>query len=118
MATFKTEIQNRRADGTYQVRIRVTHNRVVRRISTPLFVTSAELTRGLKIKNTFIIEKCNALISKCRDACNNMDNIKALPADKLTDKLKAHLQGGERFSLDFIGYMRSKAVGMSYSKIG
>jgi integrase len=115
MATFKAEIQNRRADGTYQVRIRVTHNRVVRRISTHLFVTAADLTRGLKIKNTFIIEKYNALISKCRDACNNIDNIKTLSADDLADRLKIHLQGGERFSLDFIGYMKTKATGMKKS---
>jgi hypothetical protein len=27
MATFKTEIQNKRADGTYNVRIRLTHKK-------------------------------------------------------------------------------------------
>lgn len=50
MATFKIEIQNKRADGTYNLRIRVTHNTVVRRISTNLYVTGEELTRSKKLK--------------------------------------------------------------------
>lgn len=45
MATFKAEIQNKRQDGTYNIRIRVTHNRVVRRLSTNIYVTAEDLTR-------------------------------------------------------------------------
>jgi hypothetical protein len=37
MATFKIEIQNRRKDNTYNLRIRVTHNRILQRILTHLF---------------------------------------------------------------------------------
>lgn len=116
MATFKAEIQNKRADGTYNIRIRVTHNRVVRRLSTNIYVTDADLTRSLKIKNTHIIEKCNDLISKCREACNNLGyGINALSADELVDKLKIHLQGGERFTLDILDYMAIKAANMKKS---
>ena len=116
MATFKAEVQNKRADGTYNIRIRVTHNRVVRRLSTNMYVTDADLTRGLKIKNPRVIEKCNDLTSKCREACNTLGYaINALPVDKLVEKLKTYLQGKEHFTLDFIDYMTIKAAGMKKS---
>ena len=51
MATFKTEVQYKRADGTYNVRIRVIHEKQVRRISTNIYATQADLTKSLKIKN-------------------------------------------------------------------
>jgi len=43
MATFKAEVQNKRADGTYNVRIRVTHNRDVRRMSTNIYAKQGDL---------------------------------------------------------------------------
>ena len=114
MATFKTEIQNKRADGTYNVRIRITHNRAIRRLSTNIFVTGEDLTKGLKIKNQTVLDQCEDLLRKCREACNALGyGINALEIDELVDKLKMHLQGGERFKLDFINYMVCKAADMN-----
>jgi len=119
MATFKAEVQNKRADGTYNVRVRITHNRMVRRISTNIFITDQDLTRSLKIKNTKVVEQCNDLIRKCREKCNEMGyEINALSADQFVEKLKRHLEGGERFSLDFIQYMKDKAAKMKESTGG
>ena len=116
MATFKTEIQNKRADGTYNIRIRITHRRVVRRISTPIFATADDLTRSLRIKDTRILKQCDDLLSKCRLFCNDMGyDINALSADALADALKIHLQGGERFNLDFLNYMDQAAARMKKS---
>lgn len=52
MATFKTVIvsQNQRSDGTYNVKIRVTHDRKVKYISTPFYVLSSEVTKKMNIK--------------------------------------------------------------------
>ena len=58
MATFKAEIQNKRADGTYNLRIRITHNREIKRLSTNIYVTSENLTRAGKIKNQKILDQC------------------------------------------------------------
>lgn len=114
MPTFKSEIQNKRKDGTYNVRIRVTHNKEVRRISTNLFATSDDLTRGLKIKNQRIIDISNELIKKCRDACNNMGSeILSMPIAVLIERLKFVLQGGNTFRLDFIKYAETKIQGLS-----
>ncbi|MDL1914125.1 MAG: hypothetical protein FDW93_06360 [Bergeyella sp.] len=114
MATFKAEVQNKRADGTYNIRIRVTHNRVVRRISTNLYATGDDLTKGLKIKNVRLIVQCEELIQKCREICNALGyEINALTTDELVEDLKMKLKGEGRFKLDFIQYMREKAKNMS-----
>jgi len=118
MATFKAEVQNKRADGTYNVRIRVTHNREVRRISTNIYVTNDDLTRSLKIKNVNIVEKCDSLIKKCREVCNNLGfELFDMPIDDLVAKIKKYLQGGDKFYLDFIQYTRDKAVKMKKAQV-
>lgn len=114
MPTFKAGIQNKRKDGTYNVRIRVTHNKEVRRISTNLFATSEDLTRGLKIKNQQIIDISDELIKKCGDACNNMGSeILSMPIAVLIERLKIALQGGETFQLNFLEYAETKIRGPS-----
>ena len=114
MATFKPEVQNKRADGTYNVRIRITHNRVVRRLSTNIYVTSEDLTRNLKIKNQKILDLCEDLLRQCRETCNDLGfAIKAMEIDDLVDRIKEELQGGVKFHLDFIEYTRQKTVDMT-----
>lgn len=108
MATFKIEIQNKRLDGSYNVRIRIIHNRKVKRISTNIYVTDADITRGKKIKNIQILEQCENIIRRCREAANKLD-ISKLSIAELTDKIKNSLEGDEIFKLDFIVYMNEKA---------
>lgn len=119
MATFKPEIQNKRADGTYNVRIRVTHNRQIKRLSTPIYATSADLTKSLKIKNVQIQNLCDDIIIKCRDFCSGLGfAINTMSIDELVDKLKNHLQGGEHFTLDFFEYTRKEVAKMKVSTGG
>lgn len=114
MATFKPEIQNKRADGTYNVRIRVTHNRQIKRISTSIYATPADLTKSLSIKNVRIQNLCDDIIIKCRDFCSGLGfAINTMSIDELIDKLKNHLQGGDKFELDFINYANQKIEEMS-----
>lgn len=114
MATFKIEIQNKRKDGTYNVRIRLTHNRQIRRLSTNLFATSEDLTKGLKLKNEHIAEQGRELIRKCRATCNNLGSeILAMPIEMLTEKIRQALEGGEVFRLDFIEFSESAIKDMS-----
>ena len=113
MATFKAEVQNKRADGTYNVRIRVIHNRETRRLSTHIFVTDADLTRGLKIKNIKVLEQCEGLIAKCRNICNDLGyQATVIPIDDLVDRIKGRLLG-DQFRLDFIEYTRQKTADMN-----
>lgn len=114
MATFKIEIQNKRADGTYNLRIRVTHNTVVRRISTNLYVTGEELTRSKKLKEGKTALLAEDLIKKCRETCNSMGmEIQNMSIDTLVDRLKSALKGGETFRLDFIKFAEEKILNLS-----
>ena len=74
MATFKAEVRNKRADGTYNVRIRLTHNGTVRRIPTNVFVVQADITKGKKIRNARILKQCDELIAKGYDAWARSDS--------------------------------------------
>ena len=113
MATFKAEVQNRRADGTYNVRIRVTHNRQVRRMSTNIYAKQSDLTKSLKIKNPDIINASNKLISQCITICNDLSfSIVAMNVDELTDTIKSRLKGEDRFSLDFIKFANEEIAKM------
>ena len=59
MATFKYEIfkDRKRIDGTYNVKIRVTHNRKLKRIPTSIYVTKEDITKEFKIKSQNDTEK-------------------------------------------------------------
>ena len=105
MATFKADVQNKRADGTYNVRIRVTHNREVRRMSTNIYAKQADLTKSLKIKNPDIINTSNKVINDCISTCNELIfHIVAMNADELVEELKYKLKGEDRFKLDFVKF--------------
>ena len=59
MLTIKAEVEKGkvRNDGTYNVRIRFTKNRVVKRISSNLFATNADLTADYKLKEDSIVKQ-------------------------------------------------------------
>ena len=59
MLTIKAEVEKGkvRNDGTYNVRIRFTKDRVVKRISTNLFATDADLTADSKLKEGSVVRQ-------------------------------------------------------------
>jgi integrase len=108
MATFKIEIQNKRADGTYNLRIRITHGGEVRRISTNLYASAADLTKGGKIKNAVLLGQANALVNRCIELCNSFGyEIQTLTVAQLSERVKNALSGSNTFELDFMDYIKS-----------
>lgn len=75
MATFKTMIKkgNKRADGTWNVVIRFTHDTKVRFIPTSMYVSKKDITASYKIKNTNIIDRGNDLIKAYREKINELN---------------------------------------------
>ena len=55
MLTIKAEVQQdkQRSDGTYNVKMRFTLDRKVKRLSTNLFVTPQDLTKSFKRKHSY-----------------------------------------------------------------
>ena len=75
MLTIKAEVPKGRVrnDGTYNVKIRFTKDRVVKRISTDLFATNADLTTDFKLKEESVIkQEADRLVLHYRTMFNAM----------------------------------------------
>lgn len=75
MLTIKAEVQQdkQRSDKTYNVKVRFTMNRKVRRLSTNLFITPKELTKDLKFKEgTPIKKEIDNLVVYYKERCNKL----------------------------------------------
>lgn len=104
MITFKAIIipNNRRKDGTYPVKIRVTFKGVSRRLPTTLVCKSTDLTRGNRIKNADILSKSDELINRMRSAVKDISpfDLDARDVDWVVSKIKDRLTEAN-FHLDF-----------------
>lgn len=90
MATFKAEarLDHVREDGTHPVRIRVTHNRKIKRIPTNIFVEKKDLTKAGKIKNQQIVDQLETIIRRYRQKSNSLSlAIEAMTIDELVEYL-------------------------------
>lgn len=111
MATFKALIipSKKREDGTYNVKIRLTHNRKVKYIKTPYYVSSTDIVKRKKngkeevrIKNQAIIDKTDEIILEYKKmivplgmSVSNWD----------VNRLSAYLTDNpDTFTLDFVKY--------------
>jgi integrase len=75
MLTIRAEVQKdrKRRDGTYNVKIRFTKGRIVKRISTNLFATDNDLSTGLKLKEgTIIKQEADRLVLHYRTMVNTL----------------------------------------------
>ena len=74
MATFKAEVRtdHLREDNTFLVRIRVTHNRKIKRIPTNIYVDKKDVTKAGKIKNQQIVDQLEDVIREYRRKSNGL----------------------------------------------
>ena len=69
MATFKPVVRKKRADGTYLVFIRCTHDRKVTHFKTDMYAVEKDIKNG-EIINQDILAKCLLKISEYRKSLN------------------------------------------------
>lgn len=75
MLTIKAEVkkQELRADGTFNVKLRFTLNRKVKRLSTSLFVKPSDLTKtGNFRKNVAVYKEIEKLVTAYQTRCNTL----------------------------------------------
>ena len=75
MLTIRAEVQKdkKRTDGTYNVKVRFIKDKKVKRISTNLFATDADLTSDLKLKEgTIIRQEADRLVLHYRTIINSL----------------------------------------------
>jgi integrase len=110
MATFRAVVLkgNKRNDGTFNINIRLTHNRKSKYLKTNFVVGKEDLTKSFKLKNHFFISETEKLITLYRDICNqnaiglqNLDISKVVELITQPDKI-------EPFSLDIVEYGRKQ----------
>ena len=104
MATFKAEVRqdHLREDGTYPIRIRITHNRKVKRIPTSLYVDKKDVTKAGKIKNAAIVDKLEDIIKIYRKKSNDLSLIiNDMSVDELTEYITRQ---EDKLKIDFFEY--------------
>lgn len=118
MATFKVVVfpHQKREDGTYNVKIRVTQDRKSKYIRTSQYVSSSDITKKkekgvekIKIRNQAVIDLMDELVLSYRRKL-----VKAgVSAEKWNiDQVVSYIQEDEVFSLDIIAYGRKCADDM------
>ena len=71
MATFKTVALRQRADGFWNVSIRVTHNRKSRYLKTDKIVETKSVNKkNHEVKDSFVLEACTVKIAHFADMLN------------------------------------------------
>lgn len=90
MATFKSLIQkhHKKADGTWNVKIRVTHNRQIKYLATPIYAKADDITRTFKLKKN-ITDKTDKIIDIYQDICADLGlRLKNMPMEELISELE------------------------------
>lgn len=109
MATFKAEVyaHQKRADGTYNIKIRVTHKLRKKYLSTQWFVTKEDLTRSLKLKNQRYIDMIEDLLRKYRMICNSVgEGLDNMSVEQVVE-LITQKEADKSFDLDIVDYTRN-----------
>lgn len=108
MLTINAEIRKDglRSDGTYNVKLRFTLNRKMKRLATSLFVTSKDLTKDFKIKqNSHFKQEADSLIRSYQEKCAKMQiELNHYTIDEVMDYLDGERQ--KQQAIDFIKFSR------------
>lgn len=105
MATFKAEVyaHQKRADGTYNIKIRVTHKQRKKYLSTPWYVGKEDLTRALKLKNQKYIDMVEDTLRRYRAICNSVgEGLDDMTVEQVVELLTKDKE--KAFDLDIVAY--------------
>lgn len=108
MATFKAVIRKdrQREDKTWNVLIRLTHEREVKYIPTSIYVERKDITSSFKIKNQKILDKCDELIRSYRDRISSLFlETNSFSISEIVDYIKQGKKDTEH--IDFISFSRN-----------
>lgn len=125
MATVKALVyeSDRRKDGTYNVKMRLTHKRRTLKISTSLYVDKSQITKGLKFKDARVRDMTDDIVRRWRGFITELGfRADSMDVRELAEYIKVKERGSDDFRLDFIDYGRSildrwpKTTSCNYSR--
>lgn len=105
MATFAGLVRpgEKRQDGTWNVKIRVTHKGVAKYIKTPFYVTQNQLTRSFKIKDARVLDLINAKVKEYRETLDKIGfTADTVSVDRLVELLNSAQNRAE--TIDFMPF--------------
>jgi hypothetical protein len=109
MAVVKAVVlkHHKKEDGTFNVKVRVTHRREVAYIATPFFVVKSELNRKGEIKDNLVSAEISNYVNILRKALVELGAyVESYTAKSLTEYLKAcSTRGIKNKSVDFVPFM-------------
>lgn len=83
MVTFKAVVETQKKDGTYRLKIRITHKRMSRNVPTNFYVGKNGLTRSGKIKDQEVLDAAEDIIRKMRERLKCIDDLNMYDVDDL-----------------------------------
>lgn len=108
MLTINAEIkkEEKKLNGTYNVKLRFTLNRKFKRLATSLFATSKDLTKDLKIKQSSPIKReVDDLIRGYQEKCAKLQiELNHYTLDDVMDYLNGELE--KQQTIDFVKFSR------------
>lgn len=104
----------KRADGSYNVKIRVYYKGKDRKLATTLTAYPEDLTKKLAIKSQSLKEKCSDLIKQMRKPLESLTfaQMEAMTVDDIIAYMK---ESQAEFRLDFFAYADGKIPSMKYN---
>lgn len=116
MATFKSLIQkhHKKADGTWNVKIRVTHNRQIKYLATPIYAKADDITRTFKLKKN-ITDKTDKIIDTYYDVCADLGlRLKGMSIEELITELD-NASKPKVENIDFFSFAEEFIINMEKS---
>lgn len=101
----------KKADGTYNIKIRVTYKRKSKRLSTNLHAATKDLTRTLNFKDGPVKKAAYDLANRFYEICAEIDylDLQQMEVEDIVKFIDAKAETKKKFHLDFIEYMRKVA---------
>ena len=96
---------NKRQDGTWPVKIRVTFRGTVRRLPTNLVCYASDLTRSGRIKSPSVLERAQQIVDRMRGAIADLDpfQLETMDVDGIVRRIRDRLTAQD-FQLDFFAF--------------
>ena len=106
MATFSPEVSPyKRRDGTYLIKVRLTHNRKTMRKPLGIYATADQLNKErTRVRAKALSEAVNAAVDRLRLMAAQVDGAEWMDVSALWSSIEARMEAARGFSLDFFTF--------------
>jgi integrase len=109
MPTFKPLIlkHQQKEDGSFNVKIRITHNRESKYLATPLYIKGKQVSSKYEIRDRSVIRKIDDDIEAYWSIIKKATDITQLSVSELVELLEREKAKNQKVEIDFIEFARN-----------